>query len=188
MDVKTRASGDRQLVAYIVAGNGAAPEASEMRHALGAVLPNYMVPQAYVMLEALPQTANGKLDRKALPEPDNGPQILEEAAAPSGSLARTPTEEKIREIWVNVLGQEEISTTDTLFDLGVDSLMVFRIAARLAEAGLDLQAKHLLEHPSITQLAAFADSRGGGDAPKAAAAPSLKDFRNGARRGVGIVQ
>ncbi|MBR9861906.1 MAG: amino acid adenylation domain-containing protein [Rhodobacteraceae bacterium] len=188
VDVKTRASGDRQLVAYIVAGNGAALEASEMRHALGAVLPNYMVPQAYVMLEALPQTANGKLDRKALPEPDNGPQILEEAAAPSGSLAKTPTEEKIREIWVNVLGQKEISTTDTLFDLGVDSLMVFRIAARLAEAGLNLQAKHLLDHPSITQLAAFADSRVGADVPKVAAAPSLKDFRNGARRGVGIVQ
>lgn len=183
VDVKSRANGDRQLVAYIVAENGAVVDGSALRSALSAVLPNYMVPQAYVTLPALPQTANGKLDRKSLPDPDSTGQATPMVAA-SRAMANTATEEQLVTIWGAVLGNDAISTTDTLFDLGADSLMVFRIAARMIEAGLNLEAKHLLDHPTIKTLAEFADSRVA--EPEKPAAPLLKDFRNGARRNMRI--
>lgn len=187
VDVKTRANGDRQLVAYIVADSGAVLDTKALRSNLSAVLPNYMVPQAYVMLSALPQTANGKLDRKSLPDPDttaDNSAELGPLSVANQALANTPTEEKLVAIWGTVLGNDTIYTTDTLFDLGADSLMVFRIAARMIEAGLNLEAKHLLAHPTIRTLAQFADSRVA--EPAKPAAPSLKDFRNGARRNMRI--
>lgn len=183
VDVKSRANGDRQLVAYIVAESGAGVDSNALRSALSAVLPNYMVPQAYVTLPALPQTANGKLDRKSLPDPDSTGQATPVVAA-SRAMADTETEKQLVAIWGAVLGNDAISTTDTLFDLGADSLMVFRIAARMIEAGLNLEAKHLLDHPTIKALAEFADSRA--KTTGKPAAPSLKDFRNGARRSIGI--
>lgn len=183
VDVKTRANGDRQLVAYLVAASGAVVDSKALRSALSAVLPNYMVPQAYVTLPALPQTANGKLDRKSLPDPDNTAQAAP-VVTQSPTSANSATEQQLMEIWGAVLGTETLSTTDTLFDLGADSLTVFRIAARMTEAGLNLEAKHLLDHPTIKALATFADSRA--TEPSKPAAPSLKDFRNGARRSIGI--
>ena len=79
-----------------------------------------------------------------------------------------------------MLGHEQIGVTDTLFTLGVDGLAVFRIAAQMLDAGLNLAARDMFAHPSIRQLAAFHDRRGG--EPARPARPSLTDFRNGARR------
>ncbi|MCC5962992.1 MAG: amino acid adenylation domain-containing protein [Rhodobacteraceae bacterium] len=170
--------GAMQLVGYVVPEPGATLAAPDMMQALQARLPAYMVPTAWVTLDVLPQTMNGKLDRKALPAP-----VVSSMAAPAqGTTApATDLERQIAAIWQEVLGLDSISTTDTLFALGADSLKVFRIAARLLDADLNLDARDLLEHPTIRDLATFAAS-GERDRGGARARPSLRDFRNGARR------
>jgi len=164
-------SGEGQLVGYVVPRERVSLDTGVIASRLGAVLPEYMVPRVWVPMAELPQTANGKLDRNALPEPtDAAPVQLLRSIAP----AATPTETMIAEIWSDVLGLDEVSVTDTVFALGVDSLAVFRIAARLMDRGLNLEARHVLDYPSIRALAAFADAR----APTQAstARPSLKAF------------
>ena len=80
------------------------------------------------------------------------------------------------------MGVESLSVTETLFSLGIDSLAVFRIAAKMLEDGLELEARHMFAHPSVRELAAFHDSRATPEGGTAGARPSLKNFRNGARR------
>ena len=130
-----------------------------------------MVPTLWQSLQALPQTANGKLDRKALPDPDfvTPPKVISADSAP-----RTPTERALATIWCEVLGLKDISATDTIFAMGIDSLAVFRLAARMIAKGHALEARHVLDNPSLRDLAAFADRRGAvsGTATK----PSVKDF------------
>lgn len=167
--------GGDQLVGYVVRDRAQAGE-TELGAALADLLPAYMIPTAWATLSELPQTANGKLDRKALPAP--------EASATVTALhtqANTETERKLAAIWEEVLGIENISTSETLYALGADSLTVFRIAARMIDAGLNLEARDLLQHPSIAKLAAYADSGGAESAP---AKPSLRSYRGGARRGL----
>ncbi|MDF1856194.1 non-ribosomal peptide synthetase/type I polyketide synthase [Pseudooceanicola sp.] len=177
VDLRQRASGDRQLVGYVVATEGADPTPAALSAALSQVIPDYMIPRAWVMLSALPQTGNGKLNRKALPDPQETASVtpLHQAAPPE-----TATETRIAEIWSEVLGMAQISVTDTLFALGIDSLAVFRIAAKMLDSGLELEARHMFAHPSIRELAAFHDGRGNDVGSKAR--PSLKSFRNGAHR------
>jgi amino acid adenylation domain-containing protein len=174
--LKTRANGDRQLVGYIVAAEGESPEPRDLAAALSDQLPDYMVPQAWVALSALPLTANGKLDRKALPDPEGAAPVepLRPVEAPVTAMER-----QLATIWSEVLGIAEIPVTETVYALGADSLAVFRIAARMLDQGLDLEARDLLAHPSIRALAAFADARGSAEARR----PSLRGFRNGAMRG-----
>ncbi|MCB1358573.1 MAG: amino acid adenylation domain-containing protein, partial [Maritimibacter sp.] len=168
--------GDAQLVGYIVCKPGCDPAPETLTLALTDRLPGYMVPSAWVFLSALPQTANGKLDRKALPDPQAAATVT-----PLHSEPKSATETQMAEIWREVLGLDRISTSQTLFSLGADSLTVFRIAARMIDAGLNLEARHLLQYPTITQLAAFADSNG--DDQSGPKKPSLKAYRRDARRG-----
>jgi amino acid adenylation domain-containing protein len=142
--------------------------------ALAAKLPSYMVPTRFQRLEAMPETANGKLDRRLLPalDPAGSHPVLREIIQPKTELERT-----LVGIWQEVLGIDAISVTDDLFALGADSLSIFRIAARTLDRNLGIEARHLMQHPTIQDVAAFAEAQG--DAPKA---PSLKDFRKGARR------
>lgn len=175
--LKSRANGDRYLAAYVVTREtDAIPE--EFAAELARTLPDYMLPQVWVSLAALPQTANGKLDRKALPEPGLPANV---APLRAHVEAESPTEQKIAAIWCAVLGQTAISATDSLYALGADSLTIFRIAARMLDEGLQLEARDLLAHPSIRDLAAFADSRSVTES--APSRPSLKAYMNGARRG-----
>ena len=170
--------GSMQLVGYVVPEPGAAPSSTDLMRRLQARLPAYMVPTAWMMMEALPQTMNGKLDRKALPVPGS-----EKVVVPlrSPTAPETDLERQLSAIWQDVLGLDMISTTDTLFALGADSLKVFRIASRMLDADLNLEARDLLEHPSIRELAAYAESRD--DSSRSGPSrPSLRDFRNGARR------
>ena len=155
-------SGPR-LVGYVV---GELPGRIEER--LAARLPDYMVPRQWTSLDALPMNAAGKLDRRALPEPD--------ADAPADGPT-TETERRIAAIWSEVLGGE-VSVTTPLYALGADSLGIFRIAARMLDAGLELEAKHMLAHPTVRDLAAFADAR----TEPSRAQPSLRNFARGARR------
>jgi len=177
VDLRARGTGDRQLVGYVVPQDGQDPQPQALAEALAQDLPDYMIPRAWVALSSLPQTGNGKLDRKALPDPAESASVtpLHGQVAPE-----TETEKRIAEIWGKVLGHDDIGVTDTLFTLGVDSLAVFRIAAQMLDAGLNLEARDMFAHPSIRQLAAFHDSRG--DEAARPARPSLKDFRHGARR------
>lgn len=170
--------GGDQLVGYVVSEPGPSPRPELLGAALGDRVPGYMVPTAWVFMSSLPQTANGKLDRKALPDPDIKATVTALNTAPA-----TPTERNMAEIWESVLGIKDISTSQTLFSLGADSLTVFRIAARMIDAEFNLEARHLLQYPSIARMAAFADSRNDDDAGRPAK-PSLKSYRRGAQRGL----
>jgi hypothetical protein len=139
--------------------------------ALARQLPDYMVPTLWQTLDALPQTANGKLDRKALPDPDFS--VARKAMDPA-SAPETVTEKALAAIWCEVLGLKDISVTETIFAMGIDSLAVFRLAARMMGKGHGLEARHVLDNPSLRELAAFADKRGAVAAT--AAKPSVKDF------------
>ncbi|MNT63249.1 Surfactin synthase subunit 1 [compost metagenome] len=92
-------------------------------------------------------------------------------------------ETRLCEIWRDVLNAQEIGVEDNLYALGVDSLVIFRIAAHMLDSGLRLEARHLMMHPSIAELATFAETRDDIDLNGAEPQiPSLRDFRNGARR------
>ncbi len=176
--------GDVSLVCYYVTEPGTSlPDAAGLAALARANLPAYMVPSAWVLETALPQTANGKLDRKALEKRDI--RQHEAAATATKVKPRSEMETKLWTIWKSVLDVENIGVEDNLYALGADSLTIFRIAARMLDAGLPLEAKHLLRHPSIAELAAYAEEQK--EAEPAGITyhiPSLKDFRNGARRRV----
>jgi len=179
VDLHTRPNGDKQLVAYLVAQVDRQVDTAKLAVELACQLPDYMVPQAWVMLGDLPQTANGKLNRKALPAPDH---IV--VVQPQRQIAtpRSDTEIRLAAIWSKVLGTADISVTDTLFALGIDSLNIFRIAARQMDAGFDLDARDMMTHLTIRALAAHADDSTTKPATKR---PLLKDYRNGALRNRG---
>jgi aryl carrier-like protein len=177
VDLRSRGANDQQLVGYVVTKSGVEFDRETAQSALSKNLPEYMVPNAWVVLSDLPQTGNGKLDRKALPDPQTIARItpLHEFTS-----AETAIEKQIMEIWQDVLGRDQISVTDTVQALGIDSLALFRIAAKMLDAGLGLEARHMFAHPTIRRLAAFHDSRDTDAAPSNR--PSLKSFRKGARR------
>ena len=146
--------GDKRLVAYLVAP--AAPAAGELRRFLSAKLPSYMVPSAFVPLDALPHTPNGKIDRKALPRPDaNGTGRNHDAVAP-----RNPREQTLADICADVLKVEGIAVHDSLFDLGADSLQVFQIVARAMDAGLKVTPKQVLSERTIAAICEDLDRMG----------------------------
>jgi amino acid adenylation domain-containing protein len=141
--------GDRRLVAYWVpADDDARTESVELRAHLKTRLPEYMVPSAYVRLDRLPLTANGKLDRRALPEPDSAPTDARPAAP------RTPTEEILAQIWAEVLRTESVGVDDDFFALGGHSLLATRLLARVQNAlGVVLPLRALFEGPTVAELA-----------------------------------
>ncbi|WP_187650924.1 non-ribosomal peptide synthetase, partial [Xenorhabdus indica] len=139
--------GDKRLVAYVVAE---ADEAlvNRLRTHLSAVLPDYMVPAAFVRLEALPLTPNGKLDRRALPAPDDDAFARQTYEAPQGEI-----EIALAAIWREVLGIESISRHDNFFALGGHSLLAVRMIERLRQQGLALTARELFRSPVLSELA-----------------------------------
>jgi amino acid adenylation domain-containing protein len=143
----------KQLVAYVTAKNGAIPETDEMKRHLKSKLPDFMVPASFVTLSALPLTVNGKIDRKSLP--------AIEAAIPAGHEHYVgPTNEQERllvEAWEAILKRKQISVHDNIFEIGGDSLMIFRISNRVMQAGLDLEPEHFFQYQTIAELAAAAE-------------------------------
>jgi len=140
--------GDVQLVAYLVA-EGDAPEISELRNLLAERLPAFMVPQAFVFLDEMPRTPNGKVDRKSLPAPDR--QAYESASA--FVAPGTEVEEMLAEIWREVLEVEKIGIYDSFFDLGGHSLKATQVLARVTDAfGVELPLRSLIENPTIAGL------------------------------------
>jgi len=139
---------DKRLVAYVVAQDSTQPEVKDLREFLGQRLPDYMVPSTFVFLKTLPLTANGKIDRDALPEP--------EAAAGKGQFVapRNPVETELSHIWATVLGLQKIGIHDNFFELGGDSILGIQIVARANKAGMNLEPRQIFEHQTIAELAA----------------------------------
>ena len=156
--VREDAPGDRRLVAYFTA-DGEAPAPRELRARLAERLPGHMVPAAFVPLERIPLTANGKLDRRALPVPDGAGDAAGEVAP------RTPAEAALARVWAQVLGVERVGVTDGFFALGGHSLLAVRLVARIErELGARVPLHALFAGATVESLAALLD---GGAAPAA---------------------
>jgi amino acid adenylation domain-containing protein len=146
--VRDDVPGEKRLVAYVVADSGAI--VNELRSWLRERLPEYFVPTFFIVLDKLPLTANGKVDRRALPAPDQSELLKEKLVAP-----RTPEEEKIAAIWSDVLDIKPIGIQTNFFDLGGHSLLATRVVTRISEAfGIRLPLRALFDSPTIAGVAA----------------------------------
>lgn len=143
--------GIKRLVAYIVPPKNVTPITNELRQFLKARLPDYMIPSAFVTLDALPLTPNGKLDHRALPEPNLRGEIELNFVAP-----RNLEEEILAKIWSQVLRVELVGIYDNFFELGGDSILTIQIITRARKAGLELTPKQLFTHQNIAELATVA--------------------------------
>jgi amino acid adenylation domain-containing protein len=143
-------SGERRLVAYIVPDSSGAPTTSELRRFLQQKLPEYMVPSIFVLLDRLPLTANGKVDRRALPVPEATRPELEAAyVAP-----RNPVEEAIASVLAEILSLERVGVFDNFFELGGTSLMATRLTTRLHKLyQIDLPVRVIFERPTVAAMA-----------------------------------
>ncbi|MEU8772400.1 amino acid adenylation domain-containing protein [Streptomyces sp. NPDC048606] len=163
--VREDTPGDKQLVAYVVPAPGAAEGAlapAALRDALGEALPAYMVPSAYLALDALPLTANGKLDRRALPAPGREATTVGEHVE-----ARDDAEASIAAVWAKVLGLETVGVHDNYFDLGGDSIRAVTLVGALREAGWETTVRDVFEHRTVARLReALADQVGDGAAER----------------------
>ena len=152
---------DRRLAAYVVpaAGGRGIPGAGELREFLGRVLPGYMVPGVFIELAGLPLTANGKLDRAALPAPGSDRGGLAGPFLPP----RTPAEEVIAAIWAQVLGMRRVGVSDNFFELGGHSLVAVQVISRVRAAfERELPLAVLFDHPTVGELAAVVGMSGPG--------------------------
>ncbi len=148
--VAREGQGATRLVGYV--GSAEAIDVAQLRAALGRVLPDYMVPAAIVVMEKLPLNANGKIDRKALPEPElAGADGAFEA--PEGDI-----EAALARCWVDVLGVARVGRHDNFFELGGDSILSLQIVARMRKAGWRLTPRQLFERQTVAQLAAVAQT------------------------------
>ncbi|MFP5393517.1 MAG: thioesterase domain-containing protein, partial [Gammaproteobacteria bacterium] len=163
---RTDAAADTQLVAYLLADDGVALELTQLRAALAQVLAKHMIPNVFVLLDAMPLTVNGKLDRAALLAlgADAGRALT--GAAGTSRKPETATEIKLHAQWMQLLkldhyGDSQVGCTDDFFDLGGTSLHIIRMVAYIArEFGSKVQVTDLFRHRTIEQLAALLDRQG----------------------------
>lgn len=144
---------NKRLVAYLVMAEEI-PNTTILREFLGTTLPPYMIPAAFVTLDEIPLTANGKVDRQALPAPEaSRPEMAVAFAAP-----QTENEKILADIWAKLLGVEKIGIHDSFFELGGDSILSIQVIARANQAGLRLTPRQIFQEPTIAGLAAIAGS------------------------------
>jgi amino acid adenylation domain-containing protein len=148
-------SGEARLVAYFTSPNQPGPSVSELRRFLKNRLPDYMIPSAFMMLDAIPLTPNGKIDRGALPDPKNSrPDLNTLLVAP-----RTSNEEKLVKIWAEKLRVDQIGVHDNFFDLGGHSLLAMRVIAQIRDdLQVELSLSHLFETPTVAALAGYIET------------------------------
>jgi amino acid adenylation domain-containing protein len=148
--------GDKRLVAYLVLKHGTKPVTSQLQHYLKERLPEYMVPSAFVFLEELPLTTNGKVDRRALPPPDGSrPELANTFTAPA-----TKVEEELASIWRQILGVERVGARDNFFELGGNSLQATQVLARIGETfHITLSLRHFFAVPRISDLARVVEDK-----------------------------
>ncbi|MGP1210591.1 amino acid adenylation domain-containing protein [Serratia sp. CY43579] len=157
-----------RLVAWIVPTADVDRSAlqGQLRAYLSERLPEYMVPSAYVWLDALPLTANGKLDRRALPEPERAAVGTREYAAPQGE-----TETTLARVWCELLEIGQIGRHDNFFELGGHSLLAVRLSSQLRQQGITLPVQAIFNHPILAELAERIDRRTA-EAPMRKAVPA----------------
>ncbi|MFE7524145.1 amino acid adenylation domain-containing protein [Kitasatospora sp. NPDC057542] len=148
--VREDTPGDRRLVAYLVASDGTTgadgPDAAQLRAHCAALLPDHMVPAAFLTLDRLPLTPNGKLDRRALP----APAATDRATA--FTAPRTAAEEKVAAVWGAALGTARIGVLDSFFDLGGDSIKAVGLVGALRTAGYDVTVRDVFESRTVAAL------------------------------------
>ena len=154
-------AGHQQLVAYVVPAEAGAEAdvAAGLRSYLKGRLPEYMVPSRFVALEVLPLTPNGKVDRQALPEPSEDRPEMDRPYAPPHS----PEEEILTSIVAEVLCLDRVGIHDNLFEIGADSMLVFKISMKAQAEGLPLAPNTFFQHQTVAELAAV--TVGSGDTP-----------------------
>ncbi|MEH1101550.1 amino acid adenylation domain-containing protein [Micromonospora sp. CPCC 205561] len=138
---------DPRLTAYLVTGDGEPPQVGPLRERLARVLPEYMIPSAFVVLDQLPRNNSGKLDRRALPAPTGASLPGADFVAAAG-----PLQERVAGIWAEVLGLPAVSVADGFFDLGGHSITALVLAGTLRSAGLDATVADIFRHPTVRAL------------------------------------
>ncbi len=138
-------AGGKRLVAYVSLRPGQDADPAGLRGFLRERLPEPMVPSAFVVMDELPVTPSGKVDRRALPP------ALE---ALPGAAPRTPAEVALADLWAEVLGLDHVSVEEDFFTLGGDSILLLKLCARAREQGLALSPRDLFTYPTIAELAA----------------------------------
>jgi len=153
--VRENLHGGKELAAYVVPKEDEKPTIGALRSFLKSKLPDYMIPSAFLFLNALPLTTHGKVDRRALPAPDQNDQELEKPyVAP-----RTPVEQAIATIWAEVLKLDRVGIHDNFFELKGHSLLATRVVSRLRTAfGLEIPLRSLFELPTVATLAAYVEA------------------------------
>jgi amino acid adenylation domain-containing protein len=164
--VREDAPGDKRLAAYLIAEDGVTLSIADLRHQLTQVLTEYMVPSAFVTLQRFPLTANGKLDRKALPAPDRFAVVTRQYEAPMGEIEAT-----IAKIWQELLGVDQVGRNAQFFELGGHSLTVVTLIERLRQHGLILDVKSVFTAPTLSAMAAAVAQAGDVAATPAFAVP-----------------
>jgi aryl carrier-like protein len=165
---RQEAGGEKRLVAYYTVASEAESEfesdaeaheitADQLRGYLSSQLPEFMVPAAYVRLEKLPLTVNGKLDRKALPAPEGEAYGTRSYEAPEGEI-----EQAIAGLWMELLKVEKVGRQDNFFALGGHSLLAIKVIERMRSVGLQVDVRSLFAAPTLAGLAAAVRGEAGG--------------------------
>jgi aryl carrier-like protein len=144
---RNNAQNNKQLVAYVVPNQSSAIDKEAIKSYLKSRLPEYMVPQIWVELESIPLTSNGKIDKKALPNPDLSELLTNLYVAP-----RNQTEATLVQIWQELLNINEIGINDNFFELGGDSILTIQLSSRAGRQGLNVQPKDIFIHQTIERL------------------------------------
>ncbi|MEP7339452.1 MAG: amino acid adenylation domain-containing protein, partial [Acidobacteriota bacterium] len=149
LQVRQDPQGDKRLTAYVVCHEGQSLTVAELRGYLKQELPGYMIPSFFVMMDRFPLTSNGKVDRRALPEPEiQSLQSSEDYQPP-----RTPVEELLASLWSQTLGIERVGSHDNFFEMGGHSLLATKLNSRINKAfGIALPLRDIFEFPTIAQL------------------------------------
>jgi len=148
-------SGEARLVAYFTSRSQPGPSVSELRLFLTHKIPDYMIPSAFIMLDAIPLNSSGKVDRQALPDPKNSrPDLNTPLVAP-----RTSNEEKLVKIWAEKLRFDQIGVHDNFFDLGGHSLLAMRVISQVRDdLGVDLSLSNFFKAPTVAALAGYLET------------------------------
>jgi len=146
---RTELAGEKRLVAYFVSTHDPSPGAGELQEFVRNKLPAFMIPSAFIRLDRLPLTANGKIDRKSLPVPGDVRQ------SPGYIAPRTETEQFLANLWQEVLAVEQVGIHDNFFDLGGASIQSLQIVANAGMAGIRLHAESIFEYQTIAELAEY---------------------------------
>ncbi|QTL38231.1 amino acid adenylation domain-containing protein [Xenorhabdus budapestensis] len=142
-------SGDKRLIAYLVPDSPSPLNTASLREQLSSNLASYMIPTAFVTLEAFPLNQSGKVDRAALPAPNRSASVSHEYAAPQGEI-----EQQLAEIWQSLLGLEQVGRHDNFFELGGHSLLTVQVASRLRQTlNINVTLQDLFLQPTLSDLA-----------------------------------